>query len=294
MFAKIKTFVLEEFSTAWNARNSDSGILLWHGETAINLFRWPKSKEFTILEDFVLKVIERNLGNSDEEIAYILCLEPQDIQSIISDVGLKGEIQGDSSRRTLPDDFTRKTLDGIAFAKEKKIPPPEITGEEQLRAEALELISTFGRNVGRKGVSKARKDWMQKNSVCSFSLPLLAFCYSEQWIFLCGGQPIPQILSIPLSESEKFREIRERRIAPHNAVCHRDEFWLWLQYHLGKSPPERIVFKSVRNDKEVNKWLREQLKIDAEIQGVQKNQRESVCLDDECFELHGDFVCRVD
>ena len=66
--------------------------------------------KFTILEDFILKILENKGSSSDEQIAEILCLDAEDIADIINDDGINKIVQGDSSRRTLKSDFIRGNL----------------------------------------------------------------------------------------------------------------------------------------------------------------------------------------
>ena len=77
-----------------NKKPNNFYVLLWN-------------MQFTVLEDFILKVIEQKNGCSDDEIADVLCLSKADISLIIGDDGIKDYVQGDISRRTLISDFTR-------------------------------------------------------------------------------------------------------------------------------------------------------------------------------------------
>ncbi|MGR3913471.1 MAG: hypothetical protein OD918_02925 [Gammaproteobacteria bacterium] len=63
--------------------------------------------KFTLLEDFVLKILEKNVAHDDAEIAAILCLNAADIPDIVGSDRLKESVQGDASRRTLMSGFTR-------------------------------------------------------------------------------------------------------------------------------------------------------------------------------------------
>ncbi|SMN00787.1 hypothetical protein SPONL_1554 [uncultured Candidatus Thioglobus sp.] len=74
--------------------------------------------QFSVLEKFILKVIEKNQNCSDNDIAEILCLTSEDIAHIISDDGLKNCIQGDKSRRTLISNFTKKEFSIVDGSKE--------------------------------------------------------------------------------------------------------------------------------------------------------------------------------
>ena len=63
--------------------------------------------EFTLLEKYIVKILEKKSNCSDEQISQILGIEPKDVGPIVSDCGLRPYVQGDSSRRTLIDDFTK-------------------------------------------------------------------------------------------------------------------------------------------------------------------------------------------
>ncbi|SMN00154.1 hypothetical protein SPONN_1324 [uncultured Candidatus Thioglobus sp.] len=76
--------------------------------------------KFSVLEKFILKVIEKNQGCSDNDIAEILCLTSGDVSDITSDDGLKSCIQGDKSRRTLISNFTKKEFSIFDESKESQ------------------------------------------------------------------------------------------------------------------------------------------------------------------------------
>lgn len=62
--------------------------------------------KFTVLEDFIIKIVKENNGCNDDTIAEILCLTKDNVADVINDEGIKEFIQGDQSRRTLISDFT--------------------------------------------------------------------------------------------------------------------------------------------------------------------------------------------
>ena len=66
--------------------------------------------QFTLLEKYILKVLEEKGPCSDEEIANSLSMTAAEVSFIIQDEGLaKNErVQGDQSRRTLKSNFTKK------------------------------------------------------------------------------------------------------------------------------------------------------------------------------------------
>lgn len=70
-------------------------LLVWH-------------LEFTLLEKYIVKILEKMHHCSDEQISEILGIGPQDVRFIVNDEGLNQYVQGDHSRRTLMSDFTKK------------------------------------------------------------------------------------------------------------------------------------------------------------------------------------------
>ena len=291
MFTNCVAASLEESAVVWMKKKSPSAILVDRGEAEIRLFLWPKERQFTVLEDFILKVIENDLGSSDEEIAHVLCLEPRDVGFIINYGDLKKAIEEDSSHRVLRNGFAREMLDGIAFVDEDETPPPEIEGGNKNRKELLEWMYELGRSTGRTDQSKERKIWMEENSARIIVLTISVFYYNnEQKIFSCDGKLVPSLLKRKLSKLEVFCKTVEKSIPPETA-CHRDEFWPWLKNRLREDSPETITFESAQYNKEAIEWLQagNSVKIDHD----SSTGHEAVSLDDERFELRGDFVCRV-
>ena len=286
---------LEESFAVWKAKESPAAVLLGSGEAEVRLFRWPRERSFTILEDFALRVLEDpNLGNTDEEIARILCLDKTDIDAIFNGSGLEGKIQGDSSHRELPKDFSRKNPDGVAIV-DGDVPSAsvEFRDDEWPTIDALE--KSHGRAAGRGDLSKEQREWMKEKGARIFTLPVSAFRYDKKsWLFRCGGK------TVPLPRNNELRKCFGKigpKSAPSDAVCHRDEFWPWLKHRLGESPSGRVVFETKRHDDDAaEEWLREEMEIPADkrkLREVQKNGPEAVCLDDERFELRDDFVRRA-
>lgn len=108
------------------------------------VFRWAR-KRFTVLEDFILRVIEDKGGCSDQEIADVLCLDKEDIAVVLDDIAEMKCVQGDDSHRTLADGFTREQPDGIAvvawqWGKNKKSPPPKEGAEFDADADIIALL----------------------------------------------------------------------------------------------------------------------------------------------------------
>ncbi len=82
-------------------------------QTADKKYILIRNIKFTLLEDFILRVLEEKQGCSDKEIANTLCMQPDEIEIIIDDDGLKGLVQGDFSRRTLKEGFTREQFNFV-------------------------------------------------------------------------------------------------------------------------------------------------------------------------------------
>lgn len=100
-------------------------------ERNVEFFRWKERKNYTAPEEFVLRVLEQQGACADSEIAEILCLAESDVAVLICDMeeAYPGDVQGDSSRRSLCDGFSRDLPNGIAvsFGKQKK--PKELFNE---------------------------------------------------------------------------------------------------------------------------------------------------------------------
>jgi hypothetical protein len=64
--------------------------------------------KFTVLEEFILKVITKEVACSDETIAAMLYLNLEDVADIIADERLGKYVEGDKSRRTLVLEQTKK------------------------------------------------------------------------------------------------------------------------------------------------------------------------------------------
>ena len=293
MLANFSSVNLVESKTVWEAKESPTAILLGYSEAEVRMFRWEQKKKFTVLEDFVLKVIERGLGNSDEEIARVLCLETKDIAVIVEDNILKDEIEGDASHRSLPDNFTRRLPDGIALDSKGKTLPPKIEGSDSVRAEVIKLADTFGYSVKLGNLPQKRRQWMREKRARLFTLPVKAFHYKDEtWVFLCGEKRVPPILVNPLSKLEAFKNLQDKS-APPRAVCHRSEFWQWLAHRLRETPPKRIAFECTKPNEQAMKWLCDEARIGAGVLHHHKKERQAVHLDGERFELHKDFICRA-
>ena len=97
------------------AKQEQSYLLVWH-------------IEFTLLEEYIVKILGKMHHCSDEQISQILGIEPEDVDSVVRDNGLHNYVQGDNSRRTLIDDFTK-----MEYAEVKKNDKGSIIGLESRR-----------------------------------------------------------------------------------------------------------------------------------------------------------------
>ena len=162
----------------------------------ILIFRWPRKKEFTVLEDFILRVIESKSGCSDKEIARVLCLDEEDVAVVLDDNDALDGVQGDASRRTLADSFSRNEPDGIAVAapegqggknKNKYKPPQEIpeAGED-----VVALLEKAQRADGAK-ISSEQLKWRNARKARVYRLAVTVTDNGSKRDFRCGGGEIP-------------------------------------------------------------------------------------------------------
>ena len=113
----------------------------------IEFFRWIQQKEYTVLEDFALRILEKKGACNDLKIAEILCLKESDIAVIMRDLekAYPNDVQGDSSRRSLCNNFSRNLPSGVAIAVvgQKKEPKKieDITGDQN--EEIIKFLDQF-------------------------------------------------------------------------------------------------------------------------------------------------------
>ena len=63
---------------------------------------------FTLLEEYIIKILEKAGAYADDEIANILGIDPEDVDYIVGGDGLEDYVQGDNARRTLKQGFTKR------------------------------------------------------------------------------------------------------------------------------------------------------------------------------------------
>ena len=166
---------------------------------AVDFFRWVQQKKYTVLEDFSLQILEKKGACSDSEIAEILCLKEYDIAVIMRDLEKEysGDVQGDSSMRSLCDNFSRK-LPGVAIAVGKE--PEEIkgiTGDQD--KEIIRFLNQFHDRIKPGGKHKNfRQDDNAKRYVLKIST---VFDYdNEDTQFFCDDIEVPVVLKKKLKE----------------------------------------------------------------------------------------------
>lgn len=155
-------------------------------------FHWRKDKEFTVLEEFVLRVIEEQDALSDKEIADILCLEEEDITVIIEHIETEypGDIQGDPSRRTLREGFSRKLPD--CFAVEIKGDAAPKFDFLDSSGEFADFLAQFKDNIVKPKLAKNQEKFRQDNKAEVYLMDL-SFDYNhEPPDFRYGNIPIPE------------------------------------------------------------------------------------------------------
>ena len=168
-------------------------------ERIVAFFRWQRKKDFTVLEDFILRVIELKGPCSDSEIAKILCLEEFDISIILdSKDGYKyaGDIQGDKSRRSLCDGFSRDLSDGIAMVTEQSKKIIEIDNEKEEIADLEEICSFLEekteKNVNDKFSKEINKFRKEKNAKV-YCLKISYLYNAQEADYRCGDVAVPQV-----------------------------------------------------------------------------------------------------
>lgn len=140
----------------------------------VRLFRWPRKRRLTVLEDFALQILENELGNSDEEIARILCLGKEDIAAIFDAPGLKGIVRGDNSHRALSSDFTREIPDGIAIVEDEEDAPSDLGLEDDTLRDIDSLEKSHGSEVEWDELSRQQRKWVKDKGGRAIALPILA------------------------------------------------------------------------------------------------------------------------
>ena len=143
----------------------------------VRLFRWPRKRRFTVLEDFALQILENELGNSDEEIARILCLGKEDVAAIFDAPGLKRIVRGDDSHRALSSDFTREIPDGVAIVgdeENEENAPSDLGLEDDTLRDIDSLEKSHGSEVEWDELSRQQQKWVKDKGGRAIALPILA------------------------------------------------------------------------------------------------------------------------
>ncbi len=158
----------------------------------VKFFRWEKAKEFTVMEDFVLQILEQKGALSDAEIARILCLDEGDVADIVGDLhkAYSDDVQGDDSRRSLCDGFSRKLPDGIAVAAGNSAPMEMDDDEKTTMTDFLGKCAGTAENA--KLNSRCEKFQKEKRAKI-YSLKMsFNFNDKENPGFRCGDICLPE------------------------------------------------------------------------------------------------------
>lgn len=136
----------------------------------VEFFCWPQKKEYTVLEDFIVRILEKG-ACADSKIAEILCLEEPDIAIVMHDLEeeYSGDVQGDSSLRSLCDNFSRSLPVGVAIAVGKQLKEIEkITAHQS--EEIVKFFDQFHDRIESNGRhEKFRKEHGAKRYVLKIS-----------------------------------------------------------------------------------------------------------------------------
>lgn len=159
-------------------------------------FRYPR--RFTVLEDFALRILEKQGGASDEEIARILCLDADDIPIILEEFMDAKEVQGDDSRRTLGDSFSRQAVVVSCVAGSRSSDADEAV--LNCTSEIAAFLERYG-NPGSDRLSpKQKKKWKLEDDsedICTLDI---VYPLSKNADFQCGGESVPEAMHSALSK----------------------------------------------------------------------------------------------
>lgn len=163
----------------------------------VQLIRWPRESPLTVLEDFVLRVLEDGLASSDADIARILCLREVEVTAIMRSAGLKRRVSGSPSSRSLRSGHDRKQPDYLALGGEDvAFPPKSINLADSEWAAIDKLEETHGKAVVTEKLPGEQREWVQKHGARVFKLPISARRSPDgSWVFRCRGTDIPSALS---------------------------------------------------------------------------------------------------
>lgn len=166
----------------------------------VEFFHWRQQKKYTVLEDFVLRILEKKGGCADSEIAKILCLEESDIAIIMRYLEKEAPdaVQGGPSRRSLCDNFSWNMPDGFAIAVGKKSKFKEIANITYDQSkEITKFLNQFRDRVESGGkYEKFRQD----NKAERYVLKISFYPNIEDTEFHCDGIVVPVILKYDMKK----------------------------------------------------------------------------------------------
>lgn len=164
------------------------------------IFHRTWQREFTVLEDFILHAIEMKGGCSDKEIADALCLEEADVTIILDDEdGIEG-VQGDESRRTLSDGFSRMADSIIVVGRwqKGKMPPKnikEIDVDDDITAFLARLPPVIHSNL-----SQEQRGWCKAGWAKVYRFAVLEMADEKKQSYRCGKIAVPESLHHALNK----------------------------------------------------------------------------------------------
>ena len=154
-------------------------------------FRWKRRKDFTMLEDAVIRAIEIKGALSDEEIAAALCLEAGDVAIVLHslDKEYQGDVQGDFSRRSLCDDFSRDLPNGFAVVATKKNKNLQEFSDDD--GEMDNFLNELRESPAGECPEEIAK-FIKEQKECRCFVAEVSFCENgEEPDFRCDNKPIP-------------------------------------------------------------------------------------------------------
>lgn len=166
-------------------------------------FHWEKDKEFTVLEEFVLRAIETQRSLDPQEllpdlkIADILCLEEKDIFIIIEHIKTKypGDIQGDPSHRSLREGFSRKLPDcfAVAIANKSTYPIGDFSDSSEIFADFLAQSQDNQDNTAKPKLAEKREEFRREREAKAYHTVISYNLDRESPDFHCGDIPVPEV-----------------------------------------------------------------------------------------------------
>lgn len=169
----------------------------------INIYRWQQRKEFTALEAAIIEILKQKGALSNEKIANIFCLQAEDVSIIVKDINREYEdtVQGDFSRYSLCNDFSRDLPDGIAIGKEKNDKPARVIPDSFEDVAFLDRLMESGK-LPQSG--KFDDNFREVHKAKVFSLEVTYNPNDEDTTFRCGN----------FKMLDSFRYILEKKLLP--------------------------------------------------------------------------------